>query len=212
MDVVYFGSREIYGDFYTAIRSLLTHNPDARVYTITEDADPFYDLPVHNIIWKWQDYFNDLNTRTKWKTFGPIRCAFTKLFPHHDRLLSIDCDTIVTQDISELWDFDLEGCHVAMCKERDYTWDGRPYYNNGICLMDLKRIREDGLDDQMIQELNRTVYKYVGQDVMQLYLKINELPPTYNACKFTHPVLNPKILHYADRRDWRGLPEVMRYK
>ena len=212
MDVVYFGSREIYGDFYTAIRSLLAHNPDARVYTITEDADPFYDLPVHNIIWKWQDYFNELNTRTKWRQFGPIRAAFTKLFPHHDKILSIDCDTIVTRDISELWDFDIDGCHVAMTKEREYTWDGRPYYNNGICLMDLRRMREDGVDDLMIQELNKTAYKYVGQDVMQLYLKIKDLPSTYNACKFTHPVLDPAIIHYADRRDWRDLPEVMRYK
>ena len=89
----------------------------------------------------------------------------------------------MTRDISELWDFDLDGCHVAMTKERDYTWDGRPYYNNGICLMDLRRMREDGVDDLMIQELNKTAYKYVGQDVMQLYLKIKDLPSTYNACK-----------------------------
>ena len=209
MDVVYFGSREIYQDFYTAIRSLLAHNPNVTVYTITEDPDPFYDLPVYNMVWRYKDYFNDTNTRTKWKQFGPIRAAFTKLFPYHDKILSIDCDTIVTADISELWDFDMPDCHVAMTPE--ITHD-RPYWNNGICLMDLKRIREDGLDDLMIQELNTTFHRYVGQDVMQKYLRIKNLPSIYNASKFTAPCLEPKILHYADRTDWRGLPEVLKYK
>lgn len=209
MDVVYFGSREIYQDFYTAIRSLLAHNPNVTVYTITEDPDPFYDLPVHNMVWRYKDYFNDTNTRTKWKQFGPIRAAFTKLFPYHDKILSIDCDTIVTADISELWDFDMSDCHVAMTPE---TTHDRPYWNNGICLMDLKRIREDGLDDLMIQDLNTTFHRYVGQDVMQKYLRIKNLPSVYNASKFTAPCLEPKILHYADRTDWRGLAEVLKYK
>ena len=209
MDVVYFGSREIYQDFYTAIRSLLAQNPNVTVYTITEDPDPFYDLPVHNMVWRYKDYFNDTNTRTKWRQFGPIRAAFTKLFPYHDKILSIDCDTIVTADISELWDFDMSDCHVAMTPE---TTHDRPYWNNGICLMDLKRIREDGLDDLMIQELNTTFHRYVGQDVMQKYLRIKNLPSVYNASKFTAPCLEPKILHYADRTDWRGLAEVLKYK
>lgn len=209
MDVVYFGSREIYQDFYTAIRSLLEHNQNVTVYTITEDPDPFYDLPVRNMVWRYKDYFNDTNTQTKWRQFGPIRTAFTKLFPYHDKILSIDCDTIVTADISELWDFDMSDCHVAMTPE--ITHD-RPYWNNGICLMDLKRIREDGLDDLMIKELNTTFYRYVGQDVMQKYLRIKNLPSVYNASKFTAPCLEPKILHYADRTDWRGLAEVLKYK
>lgn len=211
MDVVYFGSREIYQDFYTAIRSLLAHNPNVTVYTITEDPDPFYDLPVHNMVWRYKEYFNDTNTKTKWRQFGPIRAAFTKLFPYHDKILSIDCDTIVTQDISELWDFDMSDCHVAMVRELFFTWNGRPYYNNGICLMDLKKIREDGADDLMIAELNRTYHRYVGQDVMQMYLKIKDLPSEYNQSKFTLPVPDKKIIHYADRADWRGLPEVTRY-
>ena len=209
MDVVYFGSREIYQDFYTAIRSLLAHNQNVTVYTITEDPDPFYDLPVHNMVWRYKDYFNDTNTQTKWKQFGPIRAAFTKLFPYHDKILSIDCDTIVTADISELWDFDMSDCHVAMTPEIAHD---RPYWNNGICLMNLKRIREDGLDDLMIQELNTTFHRYVGQDVMQKYLRIKNLPSIYNASKFTAPCLEPKILHYADRTDWRGLSEVLKYK
>ncbi len=208
MDVVYFGSREIYQDFYTAIRSLLAFNPEARVWTITEDPDPFYDLPVRNIVWNWQAYFNEMNTRTKWKQFGPVRCAFTKILPL-DRVISIDCDTIVRGDISELWTMDLHGCHVAMCREVIYS---RPYFNNGICVMDLARIREDRLDDWMICDLNNIPMPFVGQDAMQRRLDILDLDSRWNSSKFTAPCEDPVILHYADRTDWRELPEVRRWR
>ena len=209
MDVVYFGSREIYRDFETAVRSLLAHNPEARVWTITEDPDPFYDLPVNNMIWNAGRYFNNLNLQTKWKQFGPIRAAFTKIFPALDRVVSIDCDTIVLDDISELWTMDLQGCHVAM--SREITWN-RPYWNNGICVMDLARMRAEGVDDAMIEELNTVQHPYVGQDAMQIYCRILDLPSIYNASKFTEPTEHPKILHFADRSDWRELPEVRQYR
>ena len=106
----------------------------------------------------------------------------------------------------------MEGYHVAMVRERDLSWEGRPYYNNGICLMNLKQIRADGADDLMIKELNTTFHRYVGQDVMQMFLKIKDLDSTWNASKFTFPVLHPKIIHYADRQDWRNLPEVQIYR
>ena len=212
MDVVYFGSREIYRDFETAIRSLLAHNPEARVWTLTEDPDPFYDLPVRNIVWRWRDYFNELSTTTKWKQFGPIRAAFSKVLPL-DRVISIDCDTIVRGDISELWTMDLQGCHVAMCREEAMSRAiGRPYYNNGVCVMDLARIREDGVDDRMIEELNTVWHPYVGQDAMQMFCRILDLDSRWNASKFTAPCRDPVILHFADRQDWREFVVVRQYR
>ena len=212
MDVVYFGSREIYRDFETAVRSMLAFNPDARVWTVTEDPGPFYDLPVQNIVWNWQEYFTELPTRTKWKAFGPIRAAFTKILPL-DRVISIDCDTIVRGSIAELWEMDLYDRHVAMCPE---LWmkaaDGRPYHNNGICVMDLKRIREDGVDDRMIRELNTVYHPFVGQDAMQMYCRILDLDSRWNCSKFTKPCAEPVILHFADRTDWRELEEVRKWR
>ncbi len=206
-DVVYFGSREIYQDFTTAINSHRAHTPDVNVYALIEDAS--LSVPdVTYMRWEAHRYFNDTNLQTKWKQFGPIRCALTKVFPDKDRIVSIDCDTIVTQDISELWELDLTDYHVAMTPE---VTSSRPYHNNGICVMNLKKLREDGVDDLMIAEMNRNHHIYVGQDAMQQYCKILDLPSTYNASMFTEPCADPKIIHYANRQDWRGLPEVTRF-
>ncbi len=208
MDVVYFGDRRVYRDFETAILSLLTWNPEARIWTLTEDPDPFYDLPVKNLVWRWADYFNETPTKTKWGVMGPIRAAFSKVLPL-DRVISLDVDTIVRGDISALWDLDLQGCHAAACPE--ITW-GRPYHNNGVCVMDLRRIRDDGLDDAMIRDLNTEWTPYVGQDAMQKHLRILDLDSRWNACKFTAPCEDPVIVHYADRTDWRELEEVRQYR
>ena len=212
MDVVYFGDRRVYRDFETAILSLLNWNPEARIWTLTEDPDPFYDLPVRNFVWRWQDYFNETPTRTKWGVMGPIRAAFTKVLPL-DRVISLDVDTIVRGDISELWELDLQGCHVAMCREEYLSAQlGRPYWNNGVCVMDLRRIREDGVDDKMIEELNTVWHPYVGQDAMQMYCRVLDLGSQWNCSKFTAPCADPVIVHYADRTDWRELEEVRQYR
>ena len=42
-----------------------------------------------------------------------LRAAFTKLFPHLDKILSIDNDIIINENISELWDIDLGDNYFA---------------------------------------------------------------------------------------------------
>lgn len=206
MNVVYFGSQEIKNDFRTAINSLLAHT-NANVFAVVEEE---LELPVTNIRWE-NKWFNDLNTQTKWKSFGCIRPALTKLFPDVDTILSIDVDTIVEQDISELFDIDLAGYYFAAVKE-PYLSTVKPYFNTGVCLMNLKLLRETGKDEEMINALNTVRFRYVSQDCMNTFCegKILELPPKYNVCKFI-PSASCKIRHYADEVYWRGLPEVKRW-
>lgn len=207
--VVYFGSREIYGDIRTALNSLLANTEVDRVFVLAED-DAHFPAQVINV--SGQPWFNPNgpNFNTKWKMFGMIRAAFTKIFDF-DTILSLDADTIVQQDISELFDIDLGDNYFAAVRE-PYLSLFKPYYNTGVCLMNLKLIRETGKDDELIYALNTKPFRYVSQDAMNAMCdKVMDLPSVYNACKFTEKTDNPKILHFADRRDWRDLPEVKRW-
>lgn len=42
-----------------------------------------------------------------------LRVVFTKIFPHLDKILTIDNDTIVKHNISELWDIDMTDYYFA---------------------------------------------------------------------------------------------------
>jgi len=46
-----------------------------------------------------------------------LRAAYTKIFPQLDRILSIDMDTIVNENISNLWELDLTEYYIAAVEE-----------------------------------------------------------------------------------------------
>ena len=208
MDVVYFGSRELYGDFTTAINSLRAYNK-ANVYAIIEDD--CLDIPdVTYIKWDYRTLFNDTNTRTKWKHFGVLRAALSFVLPL-DKVLSLDVDTIVTGDLTELWETDLTGYDMAMVRE-PYLSYGDPYYNAGVCLMNLAELRSSGTDIDMVKDLNTDEYRYVAQDVITRRCRIKDIPSKWNSCMFTEHCYNPSILHFANRTDWRDLPVVSQYR
>lgn len=209
--VVYFGSRNIYPDFETAVKSLLEHTTVDKIYAVIEDDKLPLDLPVECIKIP-DDIFNDTNTQTYWTQFGCCRPALSKLLPELDTVLSLDVDTIVEQDISELFDLELGGNYFAAVREPGLSKE-KPYFNTGVCLLNLKLWRETGKDDEMIRALNKKRYQYVSQDCMnELCDRVLELPSDYNACFFTAPPTNVKIRHYAAQSDWRNLPNVRKYR
>ncbi len=113
-----------------------------------------------------------------------------------DRCLFIDGDMIVTQDLSQIYNTDLEGYYAAGVKDmgvqchfseyEDYAGyldipDMRTYVNAGFMIYNLKKMREDGLDKMMIEAISAG-YKYMDQDIINkfCYGKIKTLPLKYD--------------------------------
>ena len=158
---VYFGSREIYYDMVASYKSLLVNSDVDKIYLLIEDNEfPFELHPAVetiNISKLVPTLFNpeSPNYGSNWTYIGLIRSALTKVFPQLDRILSIDCDTVVLNDISELWDIDLDDYYVAGVKEPVLSQQhGYLYINAGVTMWNLKKLREDCMDDQMIYSLN----------------------------------------------------------
>lgn len=209
--VVYFGSREIYPDIKRSINSLLAHTKVDRLFVLAEDDQ--LDIPAEVINVSKQEFFypDGPNYNTKWKMFGLIRAAMPKIFPDLDTILSLDADTIILDDISGLFEVDLGLNYFAAVRE-PYLSTQRPYYNTGVCLLNLKLMRGTGMDDILISALNTNPFRYVSQDAMNYYCdSIMDLPCEYNQSMFTSFSFAPKIRHYANETNWRGLPEVKRW-
>ena len=220
---VYFGSREIYYDMVASYKSLLINSDVDRVYLLIEDNEfPFELHPAVetiNISKLVPTLFNpeSPNYGSNWTYIGLIRSALTKVFPQHDRILSIDCDTVVLNDISELWDIDLDEYYVAGVKEPILSQQhGYLYINAGVTMWNLQKCREDGMDDKMVYDLNARRYVFVSQDVLNEECKghILELPVEYNVSSFTGQCDHAKIMHFAGGlpRGWRDLNIVKYYR
>ncbi len=146
--------------------------------------------------------------------FNNSMCAYARLFigsifeeKDIDRLLYLDCDTVVDGSISELYDYDLEGCICgAVCDYisvgiRDIIGLNReaPYYNSGVLLVDLKLWRENHTEEKILNHMKnvRAQYPYIDQDIINIILqgKICKLPMKYNVFPYYY-LFSLKEIHF----------------
>ena len=210
----YCGSRNIYPDMVASAKSLIAHSDVDRIWFITEDAEFPEPLPdyITNIDASNQTFFkpDGPNMTSGYTYLAMMRAALCHVLDV-DKVLSLDCDTICVQDVSGLWELDLDGCYFAASKENHRSYCDVIYTNIGVCLYNLDLLRQ-GKADEAIGILNHARFKYLEQDVFNCLCqgRILEMDGNYNANDWTvHD--SPRILHFAGRSDWRTYPEVKRW-
>lgn len=94
------------------------------------------------------------------------RCLLPMIYDKLDRVLYLDVDTVfVRPGLEDLWTTDLEGCYVGagidvtfqccppMCTEEAVNTGTTKYFNSGVLLMNIQKIREDGMDKELARWL-----------------------------------------------------------
>ena len=127
-----------------------------------------------------------------------IRCFGGRFFPQYDRIIYSDVDIVVIDDISEIYDTDLNGKYIAgvrnpfskyleyelsHLKPEHYEMLHDKYIAGGIWVMNLKKIREDNLEKRMIEVIqDETILKrWNDQDVINISCegKVGFIPLNY---------------------------------
>lgn len=216
---VYTGTKNLYPDMVPAVKSLLIHSDVDEIWLFIEDDEFPYELPknvkIKNV--SNQKYFkpDGPNMKSKFTYMAMMRAALYKEFPKLDKILSLDVDTLINDDISSLWDVDLgDDYYLAAVREPARSWREDIYVNIGVALYNLEKLR-DGMGDEVVKALNEGNYTYLEQDVFNQKCKgkILEIGSEYNATEYTKPTNHPKIVHYAGMKleDWRKMPLVDHY-
>ena len=217
---VYSGTRNVYKDMIPSMKSLLIHSNVEKIYFLIQDDQFPYDLPpeVECINVSNQCYFKqdgpNMTNRCSYMVLW--RVVFTKIFPHLDKILTIDNDTIVTENISDLWDIQLDNYYIAGVPQYQKTNTKNIYINMGVALLNLKKIRQDKLDDLLQYNLNHYYYCAAEQDAMNELFKnhILKLPNKYNMSSYSkvNKTADCFIRHYAyTKRAWLNFPLVQLY-
>ena len=194
------------------------HSNVEKIYFLIEDDQFPYELPpeIECINISGQTYFrpDGPNFNNVCTYMVLIRAAYTKIFPDLDSILSIDMDTVVNENISELWDLDLTDYYLAAVEERKLSQQEGSYINMGVAMLNLKKIREDKKDDEMIDALNTYWYRYKEQDCFNEFFrgKVLILPSDYNACIQADPPMHEKITHFAGHYKLEEFPHFNYYK
>lgn len=131
-----------------------------------------------------------------WSVVCYVRLFFAEMFPDLDRILHIDCDTIIRSNIEQVYITDIEEFACAACydclpspKHSAGFKDNEKYFSNGFILFNLKLIREQKIEDKFINYIisKKGILPHLDQDVISATLKgmIFLLPPEYNMMSVT---------------------------
>ena len=215
---VYAGTRNIYKDMLPSMKSLLRYSDVNKIYFLIEDDEFPYELPpevecINVSNQKWFDSEGP-NYICQWSHMILLRAALAQLFPHLDRILSLDCDTIVRDNISDLWDLPLDGYYFAGVHEPKKSSETFRYINAGVLMFNLKKIREDHKDEEYIYNLNNCFRYFPEQECFSALSQgqILELPSKYNLSSVSLPSTEEKIIHFAAYKQWPTLKLVSEYR
>ena len=189
--------------------------------------------------------FNFSSSNSTFTVDTVLRCFGAKFFPQYDKIIYSDVDIVVVDDISEIYDVDLTSKYVAGVKNPFSHWSKdelshlKPehyemlhdkYIAGGIWVMNLKKIREDNLEQRMVDIIkDETIIKrWNDQDIINIacegkvgFLPINYISYPYMIDLLTHPdfksdytreelfdsIINPKIIHFAADKPWNSNPK-----
>lgn len=131
------------------------------------------------------------------------RLFLASILPQNiDKVLYVDCDVVIADNLDGLWQTDLQGDYIAgvldtlpnnESKEKVGLPENEPYFNSGVLLINLHQWRKDNLQQQFIDFLfahNGHVHHH-DQGIINGVCKgkIKILHPQYNCTTnyFSHP-------------------------
>ena len=211
---VYSGTRNLYEHMLPAIKSLTANSSVDRIYLLIEDDKFPWDLPPLVETINVSDYVRETflpdgpNMKSQFTYMAMVRACYASLFPDLDKILQLDVDTIVVDNIDSLWDIDM-GQKWCIAAEEPYNnyfkpW-GMQYYNVGISMWNLKAIRAADIEQVIIDDLNTVEERFAEQDAWQRIgapRKFITLENRYNDCKPCGYTDNPAVIHYAGWKNW----------
>lgn len=200
MTIVYCANRAIYHLLPTTLNSLLTHNKNKikKIYLFIEDNNIEY---INHPLIKFININNykdiliteGINCTKRFPYMAMVRCYLPQILKEN-KVIYIDVDTTVVEPLTDLWNFNLGSKCLAARAEHD------DYFNSGVLLMDLAKMRALNIANQFTRLLTKCRLVFPDQDAINIVLKgqIATLPYKFNALGrypvYEYPIA---IRHYA---------------
>ena len=145
-----------------------------------------------------------------------FRLLLPELLPDLDRILYLDCDIIVRQDLARLWrETELGDNYMGVVYEaaiegqaerfRAIGCDPARYFNSGFLLMNLATMRAEKVSERLLEACRVPYLEFPDQDALnQVCLgRVLPLSPLYNSIRtFFIPKYKPDFVRQYDEALW----------
>lgn len=220
---VYTGTRNLYEGMVWSAKSLVANSSVDRIHFLIEDDEFPYEMPYFCDFLNIREYVEATfpdgrpNSNTHFTKMAMVRICYPELLPDVDLVLQLDIDTVVLDDVDELWELPMDGKWFAASVETLSGYDpykSGAYKNVGVCLFNLAQMREDKAQEQLVNLLNCKKLWCIEQDALDILGtqrgKSAEMPMRFNENRATGYTDDPAIQHYVGYMDWTVNPNLPR--
>lgn len=159
-----------------------------------------------------------LHTRDYYSKSTYYRLLIPNMYPNYDKALYLDCDIAINNSISELFNIDIADNYVGAIPDqsvlymsdefKDYVENRvgvekfNQYFNAGILVMNLKKLREINFEDKFIQLLTSVKFDVAqDQDYLNAICKghVKFIDETWNSMPIPVDINRPQrpaLVHY----------------
>ena len=213
---------------------------DKKIKSIRGMESKYLNLKIYFILMDWEKYSKlpVLYHLTKEMYY---RIEIPNLFKNIKKMIYLDCDVIVNQDLSKILSYDIENYAIGAPDDfwsynaykniLNIPWEYN-YFNSGMLLMNLTYRRDNNISEQIFDYINNNSKWLVtwDQDAINAvcYDKRYKLPLKYNATalafqpinwnfpskEYHEAKCNPVVIHYAcakPRNKWCFHPQKILY-
>ena len=220
---VYAGTRNLYEPMVWAAKSLVANSSVDAIHLLIEDDEFPLEMPGFCDFMNVREYAEAIfpdgspNCRTHFTKMAMVRICYPTLLPDVDLVLQFDMDTVVLDDVDELWDIPMEGKWFAATPEHISGYDpyrSGNYHNVGVCLLNLAQMRMDGAQQQMVRLMNTRRLPCIEQDALNIcgsmHGKAVDMPVRFNENRATGYTDDPAVQHFVGYMDWQTNPHLPR--
>ena len=208
----------------TTIKSIVCHNRFIKFYVINSDFPTEWFVSMREKLAKLacqiinarvsSSLVSNCKTDSSYTVF--LR-YFVADFVEEDKALYLNCDIVVTRDLSSLFETELGDAPIAAVKDLGgEVYFGEQIFNSGVLLINVNYWRENDIAGQLIEMTDNLHDKVTQDDQIILNMLFEnrwlELPFAYN-CITLHTTfsdyepekgLYPPVIHYlTERKPWK---------
>ena len=130
-----------------------------------------------------------------------LKFYLPELIPNSDKILYLDDDILVLKSLKELCEINIDSYYAAVVKDMPATIKGYNkelnlvhYFNSGVMLLNLKKMREEKISEKLIEyKKSETDGRFMDQNAFN---KIFNLQVRYMDLKYNY--MQPNLLEYSD--------------
>jgi len=160
---------------------------------------------------EWKEFQSNYEKLMSW---SGSKLAYVKLEPRKyiketERLIWLDCDTIVLGSLEPLWNLDLQTMPIAAAPNvwgnPNNSQDRNPYLNSGVLVYNMKLWEEEQLSEKLMENARLNIWGDHDQGALNSFLagRWKQLEQIWN--NHNTEDMSTKVMHFISRpKPWES--------